>query len=142
MEHKKNRRCGECGSTKTGYKKSKGPFAWKDFRHVELKRPIELLTCSECGNTMSLPGDAAKMDEAIAEAITEQSRIFIETVISRESCSQITLAEVLGITPEHLSSLKKGARIPSFQTFNFLKTLALDPPAFQIANPMNFSKGA
>ena len=64
--------------------------------------------------------------------------ICLVTVIAR----QIDLAAILGITPEHLSAIKGGGRIPSFQTFNFLKTLALDESAYKIANPENFPKAA
>lgn len=142
MNDSKNRRCGECGSTNTGYKESKGPFRWKDFRYVELKQPIELLTCSACKKAMYLPSDPAKVDQAASQVIAEQSRIFIEAICERGSCSEIALSEVLGVTPEHLSAMKSGNRTPSFQTFNFLKTLALAPRAFQIANPLNFSRGA
>jgi transcriptional regulator with XRE-family HTH domain len=91
---------------------------------------------------MSLPGDAQKFDQAIEETITLQSRRFIDQIIARENCRQIDLAAVLGVTPEHLSAIKRGSRIPSFQTFNFLKTLALDKNAFKIADPANFPKAA
>lgn len=138
----KNKRCGECGSLETGYKNSMGPFPWKDFRHVRLALPIQVLTCSKCGNEMSLPGDSKKLDRAIEEAITLQSQRFIEQIIAREHCRQIDLAAILGVTPEHLSAIKGGGRIPSFQTFNFLKTLALDEHAFKIADPANFLKVA
>ncbi|MBI3556684.1 MAG: hypothetical protein HY074_10510 [Deltaproteobacteria bacterium] len=138
----KNKRCGECGSYETGYRDSAGPFPWKDYRQVLLASPIRVLTCAKCGNEMSLPGDAKKLDQAIEETITLQSQRFIDQIIAREHCRQIDLAAILGVTPEHLSAIKGGARIPSFQTFNFLKTLALDANAFKVADPANFPKAA
>jgi transcriptional regulator with XRE-family HTH domain len=91
---------------------------------------------------MSMPGDAEKLDRAIEETITFQSAKFIDQIITREHCRQMDLAAILGVTPEHLSAIKNGARIPSFQTFNFLKTLALDENAFRVADPTNFPKVA
>gem|GEM_PF-6006714 len=46
----------------------------------------------------------------------------VETILTREECSQIDLAARAGITP-------------GFQTFNILKMMASDPKAFQISDP-------
>lgn len=132
----KNKRCGECGSSEIRYQDSLGPFMWKDYRQVMLAKPIKELTCAKCGNTMSAPGDAQKLDKAIEEEITHRSQEFIEQIIAREECRQIDLAAVLGVTPEHLSAMKNGTRIPSYSIFNFLRTLAINESAFQdAANP-------
>lgn len=138
----KSRRCGECGSCETGYRDSVGPFPWRDYRQVTLVRPARVWICGKCGNTMSMPGDAEKLDRAIEETITLQTAKLIDQIIAREDCRQMDLAATLGVTPEHLSAIKNGTRIPSFQTFNFLKTLALDEGAFRVADPTNFPKAA
>ena len=50
---------------------------------------------------------------------------FIETIIGRERCKQIDIAERIGRSPEYLSSIKSGANLPSFSIFNFLVPLCL-----------------
>ena len=137
-ELKKNKRCGNCGSSETAPKPSRGPLPWKDYKGVLLEKPIVLLTCQKCGNHLLSGHDIEKLDAAIEESIRAQVAQYIEKILSREECRQIDLAAVLGVTPEHLSAIKNGSRIPSFQTFNFLKTLALNESAYQDA--ANFPK--
>jgi hypothetical protein len=129
----KSKRCGECGEFGMEYRDSTGPFPWRDFRRVVLKEPIQVLTCPKCANTGSLPGDAQKLDRAIEVTITFQSQQYIDQIIAREGIRQIDLAGILGVTPEHLSALKNGTRIPSYSTFNFLRTLAVNESAFRDA---------
>jgi hypothetical protein len=80
-------------------------------------------------------GEGEKLDLAIEESIRTQVNLFINKVLEREHCKQVDLAERIGVTPEYLSALKSGSRIPAFQTFNFLKVLAVNEQAFKLANP-------
>jgi hypothetical protein len=48
---------------------------------------------------------------------------------------QTTLSERLGVTPEYLSEIKSGRKLPSFQTYNFLKVLAMDKEAYNLSDP-------
>jgi len=131
----KNRRCGNCGSFKIKKVAYHGPFPWKDYPQIYLVRPFKMDQCQVCGETMGPVGEGEKIDRAIEESIRAQVRLFIDKITKREKCKQIDLAERLGVTPEYLSALKTGAKIPAFQTFNFLKVLAVNEQAFQLANP-------
>jgi hypothetical protein len=112
-----------------------GPFPWKDYPQVYLVKPFDTDQCQVCGETMGSAGEGEKIDRAIEESIRTQVRLFIDRIIEREHCKQVDLAERLGVTPEYLSSLKAGSKLPAFQTFNFLKVLAVNEQAFQLASP-------
>ncbi len=116
-----------------------GPFPWKDFRRVYLIKPIKLYQCGKCGEHQLAYREGALLDKAIEASIRMQVRKFIQQITLREHCSQVGLAERLGVTPEYLSALKHGTRTPGFQTFNFLKTLALEAKAFDAADPEHSS---
>ena len=137
LEVKKGKRCGECGSIETSPQDAYGPFPWRDYKKVLLARPVTLMTCLDCGNVMlyGKTKDAERLDQAIEESITIQVQQFIDQVLKREKCRQIDLAARLGITPEYVSAIKIGAKIPGFQTFNFLRILAQDENAFRFADP-------
>ena len=130
-----NKRCGNCGSTKINEVSIKGPFPWKDFPMVFLAQGIPMLKCSECGETMMPASLGVKLDEAITESISTQVREFISQIMQREKAMQTELSQRLGVTPEYLSEIKSGRKIPSFQTFNFLKVLAQDKKAYAISDP-------
>jgi len=136
----KNKRCGNCGSFEITKNKVEGPFRWKDYPLVYLTSPISLLQCNACGETMRLPGDSEKIDHAVEESLRHYTQFFIAKILERENCKQIELAARLGVSPEYLSSLKAGNRTPSFQTFNFLRTLAMNEGAFQVAAPENATR--
>jgi DNA-binding transcriptional regulator YiaG len=93
------------------------------------------MTCQKCGEHILRHADIEKLDEAIKESLTQFTRTLINGILERERCTQEQLASRIGVTPEHLSNMKIGAKIPGFQTFNFLKTLYLDKIAFDKADP-------
>jgi len=129
------KRCGNCGSTKFVEVENKGPFPWKDFPMVFLAHGIPMLKCTNCGEAMMPASLAPKIDAAISESISTQVKEFIGLIIEREKAMQTELSQRLGVTPEYLSEIKSGRKIPSFQTFNFLKVLAQDHEAYTISNP-------
>ena len=131
----KNKRCGNCGSMKISEVKNKGPFLWKDFPMVFLAGGISMLKCSDCGEFMMPASLGSKLDVAITESISTQVREFISKIAERENAKQTELSQRLGVTPEYLSEIKSGRKIPSFQTFNFLKVLAQDRKAYAISDP-------
>lgn len=96
---------------------------------------MALLTCKKCGEHILRHTDIDRLDAAIKESLTELTETLITEILQRECCTQEELASRLGITPQHLSNLKGGAKIPGFQTFNFLKTFYLDKSAFEKADP-------
>lgn len=73
--------------------------------------------------------DSRKLDQAAEDSILDQVHIFIDRIIKRENCTQVELAQRLGVTSQYLSSIKNGTNIPGFQTFNFLKVLAYVLPS-------------
>ncbi len=131
----KKYRCGNCGSFEVASLESKGPFPWKDFQAVYLVKPIDLLTCKKCGENILRYADVDRLDEAIEQSLIQLTQTLIAGILHREGCTQEVLASRLGVTPQHLSNLKGGAKIPGFQTFNFLKTFYLDKNAFEKADP-------
>jgi len=131
----KKYRCGNCGSFEIASIETMGPFPWKDYPATYLVKPISLLTCKKCGENILRHTDVDKLNEAIVHSLTQLTTRFINEIIEREGCTQEELALRLGITPQHLSNMKNGAKIPGFQTFNFLKTFYLDKVAFEKANP-------
>ena len=120
--------CAVCGKREMVYKNAKGnvDFSYKDYSSVKIDVDIDLLTCENCGNVGLLPGDSKKLDLALEESIRKQSKLLIETILANYGCEQKQLAGHVGITPEHLSQIKNGKMLPSFQTFNFLKTIAME----------------
>jgi DNA-binding transcriptional regulator YiaG len=131
----KNKRCGNCGSFDVKKSAYFGPLPWKDYPQVYLVKPFETNQCQVCNETMGPAGEGEKMDQAIEDSIRTQVNLFITKILEREHCKQVDLAERIGVTPEYLSALKSGARIPAFQTFNFLKVLAVNEQAFKLASP-------
>ena len=130
-----NTRCGNCGSTKLVEVENKGPFPWKDFPMVFLSHGVPMMKCSNCGESMMPASLAPKIDKAISESISTQVKEFIAQIIDREKAMQTELSQRLGVTPEYLSEIKSGRKIPRFQTFNFLKVLAQDKKAYAISDP-------
>jgi len=129
-------RCGECGSKNIKRQNVQGrSFRWKDFSSAHVIKPLELHVCQDCNNIITKAGENKLIDEAIESSITEQVRIAISRIKEDQNCEQKDIAKRLGITPEHLSEIKSGRAMPSFQLFNFLKTLALDKNAYEVSNP-------
>lgn len=129
------KRCGNCGSKNLVEVKNAGPFKWRDFPSVQLVKPVPTLKCADCGETLMPLGAGAAIDKMIEEAISDNVRMFIARVIERESAMQMELSTRLGVTPEYLSEIKSGRKLPSFQTYNFLKVLALDEKAYKLSDP-------
>ena len=136
------RRCGECGSTEVKLSDILGTqVPYKDYPSVLISKSHDFHRCMKCGNFVFKSGEPKILDGIITESITEQVQLFISLITDREGCEQQELAKHLGVTPEYLSSIKNG-RIPGFQTFNFLKTLAFSGhTTFETSRPsFNFLK--
>jgi hypothetical protein len=133
----KKKRCGNCGSFEIAKRPKFGPFAWRDFSSVFVSKPLDIVQCTQCSEEMGTVQDSKKADQAIEETIRKDVSDFIRRVLAREGCLQAELAHRLGITPEYLSTLlsEKTKSVPSFQVYNFLKTMAFDDRAYQIADP-------
>ena len=131
------KRCGNCGSNKLVEANSYGPFVWRDFPAIQTLKSMHILKCSSCSETITSLSAGPKLDQLIEESICENIRKFITKIIEREDTLQIDLSHRLGVTPEYLSEIKSGRKIPSFQTYNFLKVLALDEKAYRISDPKN-----
>jgi DNA-binding transcriptional regulator YiaG len=132
----KPKQCGNCGKREMELQSLNGPFPWKDYSCMFLLQPLELLKCKNCGEIGYRPKDAERIDRVIEATIRTLVGGFIHTILEREKCSQIVLAERIGVTEAYLSFLKTGSRTSGFQTFNILKILAEDPSAFKISDPV------
>jgi len=131
----KTRRCGNCGSKNVKVINSTGPFVWKDFPSVFLNDSIPMPACQDCQESILSLDVGPKIDKLIESSITSHVQTFIRSIIEREGTMQTTLSERLGVTPEYLSEIKSGRKLPSFQTYNFLKILALDKKAYSLSDP-------
>lgn len=129
-------RCGECGSKHLQQQSVKGrSFSFKDYSSVMVTQPLELKVCQNCDNIIIKAGEGEAVDRAIQASIAEQVRIAIEAIKNKHACEQKEIALRLGVSPEYLSEVKSGRSVPSFQLFNFLKTMAMDDEAFETASP-------
>lgn len=127
------KRCGNCGQTME--RQPVGTLHWKDFRNLELLTPLQLLKCTSCGEVGYFAGEVSLIDKAAESTLQTVTTHLIEKILAEHHCSQVELATRLGITETHLSHLKSGRKTLGFQTFNFLKTLALGKDAFEQASP-------
>jgi|GEM_PF-4298728 len=94
------------------------------------------MKCQRCGSVIHKLGEGEKIDEAVKKSITAQLDKFIEMIINNEECDQKELGRIIGKTPEYLSTIKKGAKIPSYTIYTLLKVLALSGrKAFNISLP-------
>lgn len=132
----KTRRCGQCGSLELlKITQTNVMWPWRDYPMVPLVRPPDGLCCKKCGELIFSAAHMKALDALTEESITIHVNNFIGKILLRENCDQKSLASHLGVSPEYLSEIKSGRKIPKFQTFNFLKTLALDPRSFEVSHP-------
>ncbi|MCB0408091.1 MAG: helix-turn-helix transcriptional regulator [Bdellovibrionales bacterium] len=94
-----------------------------------------LITCKDCNEVVFSASQGKIIDQLVIKSINSQINLFIKMIIQREKCEQKEIAEHIGVSPEYLSEIKSGRKTPKFQTFNFLKTLALDGNSFKISSP-------
>ena len=110
-------------------------FPWRDYPGVQLVSEFKALECKICHNLILSAADTARLDETLIESINSTTKKFIEMTVEKAACSQVEVAAHLGVTKEYLSEIKSGRKQPSFQIFNFLKTIALGNDAFVISSP-------
>jgi hypothetical protein len=132
----KLKRCGNCGSSEI--KKIAGTglaLPWRDYPSVRLIEPFECLRCQHCNELLLNASQLRQLDNVVEQSITANIKYFIQKIVDREKCEQREIAIHIGLSPEYLSEIKSGRKIPSFQTFNFLKILALDENSFTVSSP-------
>lgn len=129
--------CGHCGSEKFRKLKASDTLSlpWKDYPVVTLTTFPEGFKCSQCGELDLNAAQAGELDRHIMASIVGQVQSFIAFIMQREKCEQRQIAMHLGVSPEYLSEIKSGRKLPKFQTYNFLKTLAMDPESFKVSSP-------
>ena len=131
------KRCGNCGSENLEKLTAADAVAlpWRDYPSVRLTAPIEGFKCTVCDELILSAAQAKDLDNKIADSVVHQVQTFITAITQREGCEQRQIAVHLGVSPEYLSEIKSGRKIPKFQTFNFLKTLAMDAMSFTVSDP-------
>jgi hypothetical protein len=130
------KKCGNCGSEHIHkiYKNSL-TLAWKDYPAVLISQPVSGLKCEKCGELILNATQVKDLDSKIESSIVEAVQSYLALILNREKCEQKEIAAHLGVSPEYLSEIKSGRKIPKFQTFNFLKTLAFDANSFKVSDP-------
>lgn len=137
----KPKRCGQCGYKGIKEADVKGKvFPFRDYPAALLVKSLRLAQCQNCGEVMLSVGDTKKLDALLEDSIKLQINQFIDSVMTREKCKQSDVAAHIGVSPEYLSEIKSGRKLPKFQTFNFLKTLAFEPGSFAVSDPTYVSK--
>ena len=138
------KRCAECGSSSLKMVDVKGrAFPWRDYPAIHLFVDYEAVECQSCHELLFRGSDLKAFDEAIAASITLQVKVFTQIIVDREKCEQSDLARNhLGVSPEYLSEIKSGRKLPKFQLFNFLKTLAVDPDSYKKSDASYLSETA
>ncbi len=123
----KNRRCGECGLKSLTVVNVKNNYSsiWSDFPQVFVTVDLEMAKCQNCGN--HIVTSASKYDAAMEKSIRDQASQFIDIIRSKTNLKSHELAAFIGITASYLSSLHSKTKTPSFQVWNLLKVVAIDP---------------
>jgi transcriptional regulator with XRE-family HTH domain len=75
------------------------------------------------------------LDESLAQTISIAVKEQIDSLLRRESIQQKDLASRLGMTPEYISEIKSGRKVPSYQVFLLLQSYCLSHEAFENSNP-------
>lgn len=133
---KKPKRCGNCGSVELiSSKEAEFHLPWKGYPAVLLTQPVDAWVCSDCGELIISASKAKVVDDIIKTSITSHINDFINMIVLRENCEQKDIAGHIGVSPEYLSEIKSGRKTPKFQTFNFLKTLAVEKNSYKVASP-------
>jgi hypothetical protein len=115
-------RCGECGSKNLALTNIKGSYVpWKDYTQVELLFDQKVNVCGECGNHIYTSKDLVELDVNIARSVQSKVATSLQYFFDR-GLQQDSLADALGVTPEFLSTVKKGKKRLSFTTFNLLQS--------------------
>ena len=110
-------RCGECGHRGLTLKNIERNYQapWADFPKLRLSVPLELPCCPQCGNVI-IPGDAvSRLNGAMEESAKKLVQGLIDEVQTLCGLKGRELARLLGVTPEHLSTVVHGRKRPSFQ---------------------------
>jgi len=88
---------------------------WADFPRLRLSVPLELPCCPQCGNVV-IPGDeVSRLNGAMEESAKKLVQGLIDEVQKLCGLNGRELAWLLGVTPEHLSTVAHGRKCPSFQ---------------------------
>lgn len=123
------KRCGECGQKAYVTKAIKGQWKrpWKDFPSVFLTKSLDVWVCSACGSYASVAGDAARIDEAVENAIRDQVSQFLNVIHSKSGLSFEIIAQRLGYSPGYISTLRQKNATPAFKLWNQLKSISINP---------------
>ena len=122
------KRCGECGSTNIVLRSAKGKFfPYKDHRRVPLLYDYQTRTCSNCENIILSNKDIWEINELLAKSISVLAKNSIKDITYLNDVSQIDVAKMLGQTPEYISNLKSGNKVPSYSTLTLMRIYAKYP---------------
>lgn len=114
------KKCGNCGSEKIKkIDKSSLTLPWRDYPAVLVSQPVSGLKCESCGELILNATQGKDLDAKIEASIVEAVQSYLALILQREKCEQKDIAAHLGVSPEYLSEIKSGRKLPKFQTFNF-----------------------
>ncbi len=121
--------CSECGQRCYQRQKVRGLWKhpWQDFPCIFLLEEVQVWICSNCKNVASVKGDAEKLDSVIESSVREQTSQFIEIIKAKTGVTNERIAQLIGISPSYLASLNSQKRTASFNLWNELKAIAIDP---------------
>lgn len=125
---KKKRFCFECGNKSLVLTDQLGKgFKYKDFKMVPLQESFELYECECCGNISLNSTQNKELDDVIVASVKTLTRKYLDIIIEKTGLTQKELSRELSISEQYLSYIKKGSRVVSAMTFNYLKLIAECP---------------
>ena len=97
------KRCGNCGE-----KSAINTIHWKDFKNLELLKPIELLKCSNCGEIGFSAKEAFLIDVAAGTTLQVVTNYLISKILVNQKCNQ---GELACASPTQLTNLTTKYRL-------------------------------
>jgi hypothetical protein len=126
--------CRECGETNLEKWNVNGNFSgpWQDFPRVFLTKDFDAFVCKTCENAgkFAIVGSDAEvgvLDKALEASVRDQASQFIEKIMKEGHISLTRLAKWMGVSKEQFTSIFTQEETPSFQLWNFLKIIAIEP---------------
>lgn len=122
------RRCGECGSSDISIKNIKGQhFLFKEYRKVPLLEDYSVRVCNNCGNSILSNKNIWELNELLEKSIRILVEKSIAEIVECNDLKQMDVAKMLGQTPQYISNMKSGTKLPSFATLSLLKIYSKYP---------------
>lgn len=100
-------------------------FKWKGLHPIKIGENFNTKICTSCGDFSIKRKDVGKFDEIISHSVTRVTVELLETIAEVTKASDRLIAKKIGITPQYMSEIKTGKKLPSSTLFSLIKLSAL-----------------